>query len=162
MWGRGPRGNNTACSTLTSFQSLPPLPTSKLGPSAADAQVSGFFVPSRTLWVSPRNSPARLGVSPATTTLTRFFSQRFWGFISPNWYPGLLSLSCSAVVHPSLSACKCGTIWSSSHCLATSPLCPGCLCPPLLPVWMNVSSLIPSLLDFHIVQLSGSSGYYFF
>ena len=27
---------------LASFQSLPPLPTSKLGPSGADSQVSGF------------------------------------------------------------------------------------------------------------------------
>ena len=26
----------------TSFQSLPPLPTSKLGPSGADSQVGGF------------------------------------------------------------------------------------------------------------------------
>ena len=33
---------------------------------------------------------------------------------------------------------------------------------PLLPVWMNVSSLSPWLLDFHIVRFSVSSGYFLF
>ena len=41
---------------------------------------------------------------------------------------------------------------SSSHHLALSPLCPGCPSPPLLPVWMNVSSLFPWLSDFHTVR----------
>ena len=41
MWGRGPRGNNAACSAL-GFQSLPPLPTSKLGPFGGDSWVGGF------------------------------------------------------------------------------------------------------------------------
>ena len=35
---------------------------------------------------------------------------------------------------------------------------PGCLSPPLLQVWMNISSLTPWLSDLHIVQFSGSSG----
>ena len=34
--------------------------------------------------------------------------------------------------------------------------------PPLLPVWMNVSSLTPWLLDFHTVRFSGNSGYFVF
>ena len=42
MWGKGPRGNNAACSALSGFQSLPLLPTSKLGPSGADSWVGGF------------------------------------------------------------------------------------------------------------------------
>ena len=58
---------------LAGFHSLPPLPTSKLGPSGADFWVGG----SRTLWVSPTNSPVRSGVSPAITTPTGFLSQRF-------------------------------------------------------------------------------------
>ena len=45
---------------------------------------------------------------------------------------------------------------------AVCPLQPGCSSLPLLPVWMNVSSLIPLLLDFHTVQFSGSSGYILF
>ena len=31
-----------------------------------------------------------------------------------------------------------------------------------LPVWMDVSSLTPWLLDFHTVRFSGSSGYFLF
>ena len=38
--------------------------------------------------------------------------------------------------------------------LAASPLHPGCLSLPLLPVWMNVSSLSPWLSDFHTVHFS--------
>ena len=45
-------------------------------------------------------------------------------------------------------------------CCESSP--PGCLSPPLLQVWMNVSSLSPWLSDFHIVQFSVSSGGFLF
>ena len=43
---------------------------------------------------------------------------------------GCRGLSCSPVVPPGLCACKCGTTCSTSHCLAASPLHPGC---PSLP-----------------------------
>ena len=59
-----------------SFQSLPLLPISKLGPAGADSQM-GRFVHSRTLGVSPMNSCVGLGVSPTTTTPTGFYSQQF-------------------------------------------------------------------------------------
>ena len=39
---------------------------------------------------------------------------------------------------------------------------PRCLSPPHLPVWMNVSSLFPWLLDFHTVRFSVSSGCFLF
>ena len=65
----------------------------------------------------PMDSLVRLGVSLATTIPTGFYSQRFWGFTSQHWDPGLHGLSCSSVVPSGLSACKCGTAWSSSHCL---------------------------------------------
>ena len=39
---------------------------------------------------------------------------------------------------------------------------PGCLSPPLLLVWMNVSSLSPQLSDFHTVWFSVSSGCFLF
>ena len=59
----------------TSFQSLP---TSKLGPFGADPQGVWVCVQSRTLLVSPMNSPVRLGVSPtAAWTPTGVFNQRF-------------------------------------------------------------------------------------
>ena len=43
-----------------------------------------------------------------------------------------------------------------------SPLHPGCPSPPLLSVWMNVSSLSPWLLDFYTVRFSVSSGWFLF
>ena len=47
---------------------------------------------SGTLWVSPTNSPVRLGVSPAaTSTPTGVFSQRFEALF-PRWSPGLRRL----------------------------------------------------------------------
>ena len=45
-------------------------------------------------------------------------------------------------------------------CGESSP--PGCLSLPLLPVWMNVSSLTRWLLDFYPVRFSVSSGYFLF
>ena len=74
-------------------------------------------VHSRTLWVSPTNSPLRLGVSPAATILSGFYSQMFWSFISPLWNPGLCCLSHSSIVPPGLSVCKYGTTQYDSHCL---------------------------------------------
>ena len=62
-----------------SFQSLPPLPTIKLGPSGAASQGwgEGVCIGSRPLWVSPTNSPVRLGVSlAAASTPTGVFIQR--------------------------------------------------------------------------------------
>ena len=61
------------------FQSLPLLPTIKLGPSSADSQVSRLACAcSRPLWVSLRNSPVGLGVSSAAaSTPTGVFNQRF-------------------------------------------------------------------------------------
>ena len=125
------------------LRSLPPLPTSKLGPSGADSRVGGFvYVHSRTLWASPVNSPVRMGVSPAAaSTPTGCFSQRFEAL-----FPCTGALGCavchSPVVPPGLSAPECGT-WLTSHCLTASTLRPGCLSLPLLPVWMNVYFLFP-------------------
>ena len=52
--------------------------------------------------------------------------------------------------------------WFASRHLAASPLRPGCPSPPLLLVWMNVSSSSPWLSDFHTVRFSGSSGWFLF
>ena len=49
----------------------------------------------------------------------------------------------------------CGSI---THRVTGSPLLPGCPSPPLLQVWMNVSSLSPWSSDFHTVGFSVSSG----
>ena len=58
-------------------QSLPLLPTIKLGPSGADSGVGGL-VHALGPCGSPTNSPVRLGVSPdATSTPMGVFNQRF-------------------------------------------------------------------------------------
>ena len=45
-------------------------------------------------------------------------------------------------------------------CCESSP--PGCSSPPLLVIWMNVSSLSPWLSDFHTVRFVVSSGCFLF
>ena len=98
--------------------------------------------------------------------------------MSLHWSLGLRGLFCSPAVLPGLSMHECGTAGSASSRTACrvrstirhlsgsgrivrSPLCPGCLSPPLLPVWMNVSSLYPWLSDFCAVRFSVSSGCFF-
>ena len=54
------------------------------------------------------------------------------------------------------------TICHLRRCLAVSPLRPSCPSPPLLPVWMNVSSLSPWFSDFHTVRFSVSSRCFLF
>ena len=80
------------------------------------------------------------------------------------YFPILEPLVAWSISLPSCSSqFICIQMWDLPvHSLAASPLCPGCLYPPLLPVWMNVSSLTSWLLDFHTVWFSGSSGYILF
>ena len=77
MWGRGPRGNNATCSPLCWISVTSPATHNQIGPWVV---ISGGWVcvRSRTLWVSPTNSPVRLGVSPTAASIpTGIFSQRF-------------------------------------------------------------------------------------
>ena len=93
---------------------------------------------SRTLWVSPTTSPARLGVSPAAaSTCTGVFNQRFEALFSR---AGTLGCTVCHWVHQLL---LCGQLqpWpphstihhlagSTSRGLAMTPLCPAaCLHP---------------------------------
>ena len=126
----------------------------------------------------------RLGVSPAATSTPKgVFNQRFEAL-----FPCAGALGCTLCFAPSpfLLVYLCANVgvqglpattlwglpaaaWSAPFhnppprwvcqvppCCVSSP--PGCLSPPLLPVWMNVSSLSPWLSDFHTVQFSISSG----
>ena len=123
------------------FQSLPSLPTIKLGPSGADSRGCACAC-SRPLWVSPTNSPVRLGVSPAAaSTPTGVFNQSFEAL-----FPRAGALGCMVCFAPSpfLPVYLC-EMWgrgicqlqpglprstirhlagSASCCLATSPLYP--------------------------------------
>ena len=139
-WGDGSEREQWCLLSFTNFLSLLPLPTSELSPSGADFPGGWVCVLSRTSWVSPGNSPVRLGLSPTTSTPTRVFNQRFEPFSPLHWNPGLCGLSRFPVVPPSLSAGKCGTAYSTSchlsqsasyrltcstsFCLVVSPLCP--------------------------------------
>ena len=84
MWGRGREGVMAPTPLSAGFQSLPLLPAFKLGPSRANSRVGGWVCArSRPLWVSPKKSPVRLGVSPAASTPTGIFNQWFEALFPP-------------------------------------------------------------------------------
>ena len=137
----------------TRFQSLPLLPTIKLGPSGAGSRVGGLvhaLDPCGS--VSPTTSPVRLGVSPAAApTPTGIFNQRFEALFSlagalgyvvcfaprrSSWFifvrvsgrwvlPAALPAPFSATLSPALSVylCKCGAAGSASA-LTACAICP--------------------------------------
>ena len=124
-----------------------------------------------------------LGVSPAATSTPRVFSIRGLRLYFPVLEPWDARSVLQPGLPPSLSVRECGatgsTLWgllaeawpapfhNLPPCwvrhlrLAASPLHPGCPSLPLLPVWMNVSSLSAWLSDFHIVRFSVSSVFLF-
>ena len=169
-----------------SFQSLPLLPMSKVGPSGTDFHVVGFVC------ISPMNSPVKLGVSPAAASTPKWFSISGLRL----YFPGLEPWGCTVCFTPHLfllvylhlnvgppgppatshgsASCSLPASCSLAHPIPQSaaslgppaavlptpvlqpPRChesslPSCSSPPLLPVWMNVSSLTPWLSDFHTV-----------
>ena len=139
------------------FQSLPLLTTSKLGPSGADSHVGGFVY----VLGLHGSFQQRLGVSPNCHDPHRFLQPEVLRLYFPMLKPcfvrsvSLPSYFFRFVTH------KCGTAGSTSHRLATSPLHPGYLSLPLLPVWMTISSVAPWLLDSNIVWFSGGPGCFF-
>ena len=109
MSGRGPRGNSASCSALCQLAVTFPATHKQSGPFWCRFLGRGVCVCYRTLWVSPTNSPVRLGVSPAAaSTPTGVFSQRFEALFPLFWSPGLGGVSCSPVVPPGLSTWNMG------------------------------------------------------
>ena len=94
-------------------------------------------VHSRIPWVPPMDSPGR-EFSLAATIPIGFYSQRFWGFISPYWNSGMHSLSHSPVVPPALLALKCGPAWATSCHLSR---------PVHQPPWLTISVPSTSLYE---------------
>ena len=111
------------------------------------------------------NSPVRLGIRTAALTPTGFFSHRFEA-----WFPHTGTLGCGVCLAPQsfLPVYPHTNVGQPDLPAATLPTRflqpPPCheSSPPLLLVWMNVSSLTPWLSDFHTVQFSGNSGYFLF
>ena len=148
-------------------------------PSATHNQIGPFWccflggwvcVCSRPLCVSPANSPVRLGVSPAAaSTPTGVFNQWFEALFP---HSGTLGYSVCHPVHQLLLRQPAAALLTLLHNLPprwvrqSLPYCEsspsGCLPLPVLPVWMNISSLSPWLSDFHTVRFSVSSGCFLF
>ena len=114
----------------TGFQSLPLLPTIKLGPSGAGSPSRWACAHCRPLWVSPMTSPVRLEVSPAAApTPTGVFNQRSealgykvcfaprrssWFICVQMWGRGVLPAALpalfSATLSPALSVYLCAYV----------------------------------------------------
>ena len=136
MWGRGPRGNNAACLALTLVSVTSLTSHKKIGSFWCWFPGGWVCVHSRTLWVSPMNSPVRLGVSPAVSTPTGVFSQTFEAL-----FPQAGTLGCAVCLAPQLFLLVCphANVWPPAPppCPESSP--PSCPSPPFLPDWVNVS-----------------------
>ena len=74
MWGRGPIGSNGACAALCQLSVTSPTTHNQSGPFWCWFLCGWACVCSRTLWVSPMNSPVRLGVSPTAASIPQVFS----------------------------------------------------------------------------------------
>ena len=78
MWGRIQRGSNGACSTVCWISGTPSASHNQIGPLWCWFPSGWACAHSRSLWVSPRTSPVRLGVSPAATPTPRgVFNQMY-------------------------------------------------------------------------------------
>ena len=155
-----------------SFQSLPPLPTIKLGPSGADSQVGGFVYvlgPCGSLQRTLLWSWEFLLLPSQPSQVFSLSGLKLYFPVLEPWAAQSVAGSASCcLAHPApqstsllgLPAAILPTlVLQPPPCRESSPL--SCPSPPLLPVWMNVSSS-PWLSDFHTVRLSVGSGCFLF
>ena len=141
-WGGVQEGTMPLVWFLVSFQSFSLLPTNKMALLVLIPMYVWTCVCSRSLLVSPTNSPVRLGVSLTAAIPTEFSSQRFWGFTSPCWNLRLHGLSHSPVVSPSLAMLVC----QSLPCLVSSlPPLPVSIPSPSLDECFFFNSLVVGL-----------------
>ena len=177
--GEGPRGSNGTRSTLHWISVFHSASHNQIGPLWCWFLSGWACAQSGPLWVSPMNSPVRLGVSPAAAPPpTGSFRPRFEAlfprsgalgctvcFALPPFLPvylqanvgpqGLPAAACSALFHNPPPH----WVHQPTPCHESSP--PGCSSLPLLPIWVSVSPLSPWLSHFHTVQFSVSSGCFF-
>ena len=156
LWGRGPRGNSATC-PLCWLSVTFPTTHSQIGPFWC-----GFPVGRLVYVLGPCGSLQRtllwgwefllLLPQPPQVFSTRGL-RLYLSELEP-WVSRSVSLpSCS-------SRFTCMQMWD--RWVLNPPPCRRESSPPLLPVWMNVSSLTPWLSDFHTVRFSVSSGWFLF
>ena len=120
--GGGVREGTMPLAPLCQFSVTSPATHNQIGPFWCWFPGGWVCVWARPLWVSPTNSPMRLGVYPAaTSTPMGVFNQRFEALFHC-CSPGFRGLSQSPVVLSGLSSCECGTTGPASCHLAASPL----------------------------------------
>ena len=117
--GEGPRGSNGARLTLLRISISHSATHNQTGPLWCWFLSGWACAHSRPLWVSPKTSPVRLGVSPAAApTPTGVFNQRFEAL-----FPCTGALGCAVCFAPrhlsGLSVRECGAAGS-----APAPLVP--------------------------------------
>ena len=137
-------GSNGACSALCWFSVTSPTTHNQIGPFCCCFLSGWVCVCSRPLWVSPTNSPVRLGVSPAAaSTPTGVFNQRFEAL-----FPGARALGC-VVCHPAHQLLPC---WPAAALPVPAPQSATLLgllaaaLPLFLSAWLLVSTT-PTGLD---------------
>ena len=130
--GEGPSGSNGARLTLLRISIFHSNTHNQTGPLWCWFPSGWACARSRPLWVSPRTSPVRLGVSPAAApTPTGIFNQRFEAValgcaacFAPRRSSGLSMFECGAVVcypvsytHLTLptNVSMCRSRWSPYH-----------------------------------------------
>ena len=154
---RGQRGNNAACSALDPLSDTSPKRLAPFQVLPWCRILDGWAgVRSRTLWA----------------LLLQWTLLRDWQFLplpqlhrilQPEvlrlYFPAVGTLGCTVCLVPPLFLLVfiCMQMWDRPvH--QPPPHRPGCPSPPLLPVWMSVSSFTPWLRDFPTVRFPGSSG----
>ena len=144
------------------FQSLLLLPTITLGPSGADFWVDGFVYVLGPCGCLRWTLLWGWEFLPLLPQPPQVFLVRYLRLYFPKLEPWV-------AWSVSLPSCYSWFIctWMWDHPVHQPLLChesspPGCPFLPLLPVWLNVSSLSPWLLDFHRVWYSVSSGWVLF
>ena len=94
-WGRDWEGAMAPAPLSTGFQSLPPLPIIKLGPSGAGSRVGGLVHTLGPMGLSNDLSCEAGSFSCCLPNPHGCFQSEVWGFISRSWSPGLCGLLCS-------------------------------------------------------------------
>ena len=142
--------------------------------------MGGFCVYSRTLWVSPANSPVRVGVSLAAATPTGFFfqseaSRLYFLMLEPCVLQPVSLPSCSGLFehkYRTLCSASCHLSQSMSHhplptlilqlwpfCESSPPWLSNSTPPTGLDECLYFNSLVSDILT---VQFSGSAGCFLF